>query len=255
MFILSWMIAKTGALVLLPFTVLIVLAFAFGQFAPPQPQLYFIAYQGNQTRLVALDVDRNLFTRFRPRPSPTVRVRGQWAGSPDGKHFVVESGFDLVIMDADGGNRRWLTQDQIRDYDPAWSPDGARIAFVSERGGSSDIYVMDADGGNVQPLTADTAQDITPTWSPDGQHIAFASNRDGATSIYVMDANGDNQHLLVSSGGRDSAPMWSPDGGHILFWAEMGKTTLIYVVNADGSHLRPLSLYDRVLLNPLWLTH
>jgi Tol biopolymer transport system component len=69
-------------------------------------------------------------------------------------------------MDANGGNVRRLTDHLEYDLSPAWSPDGTRIAFASNRDGDSDIYVMDADGGNVQQLTDDPAWDGNTAWSP-----------------------------------------------------------------------------------------
>ena len=67
-------------------------------------------------------------------------------------------------MDADGGNRRNLTNDPFSDREPSWSPDGKHIAFVSNRDGNFEIYVMDADGGNQHNLTNNPHDDTDPAW-------------------------------------------------------------------------------------------
>src|SRR5262249_46076282 len=64
-----------------------------------------------------------------------------------------------------------LTNNNSADGDPAWSPDGSRIAFWSNRDGKNEIYVMDADGTNVKRLTNNLADDDGPRWSPDGRKI------------------------------------------------------------------------------------
>ena len=73
------------------------------------------------------------------------------------------------------------------DYWPAWSPDGKRIAFTSNRDGNYEIYVMNADGTGLRNLTRHPAQDNYAAWSPDGKRIAFISNRDGGHDVYVME--------------------------------------------------------------------
>ena len=93
-------------------------------------------------------------------------------------------------MDADGSNPTNLTQDASDDWYPVWSPDGQRIAFMSERDGNRDIYVIAADGSNPTNLTQDASFDGYPAWSPDGQRIAFLSQRDGNRDIYVIAADG-----------------------------------------------------------------
>ena len=79
-----------------------------------------------------------------------------------------------------------LTNDIPLDSDPAWSPDGSKIAFISSRDGAFEIYVMNADGSGQTRLTNGLADNAWPSWSPDGPKIAFFSNRDGNYEIYVM---------------------------------------------------------------------
>jgi Tol biopolymer transport system component len=89
-------------------------------------------------------------------------------------------------MDSDGGNRRQLTTHTADDGFPAWSPDGRKIAFTSDRTGNFDIWVMDSDGGNQSQLTTHSADDGFPAWSPDGRKIAFESDRTGNFDICVL---------------------------------------------------------------------
>ncbi|MFQ5710756.1 MAG: TolB family protein, partial [Candidatus Geothermarchaeales archaeon] len=103
---------------------------------------------------------------------------------------------------------------------PAWSPDGRRIAFSSDRMESVDIWVVDADWGNLRRLTRDRSTDSWPTWSPDGSKIAFTSHRSGNYDIWVMDANGKNKVQLTTDPAWDMDPAWSPDGKKIAFTSD-----------------------------------
>jgi Tol biopolymer transport system component len=128
-------------------------------------------------------------------------------------------------MNSDGSARTRLTHGDAYDFDPAWSPDGAKIVFASTRDDpnpvtcwpncNAEIYVMNADGGNQMRLTSDPAYDSTPSWSPDGTKIAFSSYRNSPSPrIFLMGADGSNQTDLKVYG---TYPAWSPDGKKIAF--------------------------------------
>ena len=123
----------------------------------------------------------------------------------------------------------------VDEFFPAWSPDGRRLAFTSERDGIREIYVMDPDGSNQVNLTVSPAADFLPDWSPDGRKIAFVSNRDGPHEVYVMDADGGNQKRLTGGPAVDTSPAWSPDGARIAFVSNRSLNEDIFVMNADGS--------------------
>ena len=104
-------------------------------------------------------------------------------------HRVAFGNYEIYVMNADGSAVINLTNNPTNDQMPAWSPDGMKIAFWSNRDGNNDIYVMNADGSGVTRLTTNGATDEFPAWSPDSTKIAFVSYRDANYEIYVMNAD------------------------------------------------------------------
>ena len=149
---------------------------------------------------------------------------------------------EIYVMDRDGSDHVRLTYDPAIDSDPALSPDGRRIAFVSRRNGGADrIYVMDSDGEKLMQLTKDS-NCSDPAWSPDGKKIAFVSNRNGGNiQIWVIDADGKNP-IRLTDGVSDSYPDWSPDGNRIAFTSgNIGGDSHVYVMDADGRNPQQLT--------------
>jgi Tol biopolymer transport system component len=126
------------------------------------------------------------------------------AWTPDGNRFVYKgclgSNCGLILSNLDGSFPLQLTQN-LSDTNPAVSPDGRTIAFMSGSDRNWDIYIMGIDVSGRKALTDDPGADGLPTWSPDGKTIAFVSTRSGQWAMWAMDADGGNQRLLFELGG------------------------------------------------------
>lgn len=130
---------------------------------------------------------------------PTVGLDGRlvfkgWGSTAPGLRSATTALGDLQVLTSSD-----------RDTAPAPSPDGQKIAFMSQQDGNWDIYIVNANGSNLQRLTDDPAEDGLPTWSPDGKVLAFASQRGGSWGIWVMTPTGSDHQLLFEMEG-------SPDG-------------------------------------------
>jgi Tol biopolymer transport system component len=121
------------------------------------------------------------------------------------------------------------------DSYPAYSPDGKRIAFNSDRSGHLEIWVCNSDGSNVVQLTSIEAGDAyTPKWSPDGRSVAFTALVGGNEDIYVISANGGTHRRLTTDLAGDMWPSWARDGQSIYFKSGRGGKGRIWRIPAAG---------------------
>jgi Tol biopolymer transport system component len=155
---------------------------------------------------------------------------------------------EIYTVKPDGAGATRITFPNGGNSDPAFSPDGTKIAFKS---GNNDIYVMSAngmkpDGSGTQRLTDTAVVESEPAWVPDGSRIAFVASAfevDGSTDpeIWAMNADGSGRTLLTNNSFPDTQPAWSPDGTKIAFVSARNTAPNfdtdrnIYVMNADGS--------------------
>src|SRR4029078_3602529 len=111
-----------------------------------------------------------------------------------------------------------LTNDPADQFSPAWSPDGAEIAFHGMRNGSRDLFVMPNGGGPARQITSGPEQDLFPHWSPDGRRIAF-SRGGNPNRLYVVErdeAGNWGQPYVLGPLARNLSGAWSADGQHIF---------------------------------------
>ena len=172
--------------------------------------------------------------------SPSIRPNGKIAftSNRDGNQ-------EIYLMNADGTGQVRLTNNSGTDNLPAFSPDGRRIAFVSENAsGTFAIKLMNADGTNQIQLTP-IAYLNTPypwhekrslSWSPDGGKIAFEENGD----IFTINIDGSNRTNLTRDPAGDFEPSWSADGSRIVFISTRVSYLTLHSMNADGSNVAAL---------------
>lgn len=186
-------------------------------------------------------------------------VLSDW--SPDGSKIAFSSDRDgnleIYVMDVDAalqnegyGSVQRLTNHEGEDMLPAWSPDGNKIAFSSDRDGDWEIYIMQADGTDIRQLTDNTIIDSKPSWSPDGTKIVFDSGEGYNRNIYIMESNGANQELIIQAEG--GWPDWSPDGTQIVFFGRLTGNPEIYIVNVDGTNLTRMTFNNIDDWEPSW---
>lgn len=176
-----------------------------------------------------------------------------WTSEPSGVlAFVqfVEAGEEEqqdihIVTEVPDGNEINLTGHPAEDYDPDISEDGSRIAFASNRSGSTQIWVMNSDGTDLRQLTDDGGE--TPRWSRDGFRIAFTRGGD----IAVMNADGTGLEIILESQSDADDPCragafiggWSPDDSRITFYASStgSQSAQVCTIAAAGSDLRALT--------------
>ena len=189
--------------------------------------------------------------------------------SPGGDHIIfdritgtgrnadgsfIDADWYLVVMDAVGEIRTALTADGRWEQSPIWSPDGNRIAYVSD----DSVWVSDLDGSNAERVIAGVLWNAGLSWSPDSRRIAFSRGNKTQSSIVIADDDGANEEVVAEPIGRNVAPRWSPDGQRIAFTNYVDEDTRhIYVTGARGEQAavatdcRPRGISDTTAGFPL----
>jgi TolB protein len=201
---------------------------------------------------------RNIYT-MKPDGSEVVRLNYSGEPSPDGRQILFakevipgkESSVELFVANADGRNPRRLTHNTTYDANPAWAPDGKKIAFTCFPNGKASICTINSNGGELTHLTNEPLKAGGPLWSPDGTRIAFSAS-DDRDAIYVMNADGRNQMKLTDVATSLFGFAWAPDSKKIAYATDYEGNYEIYVINSDPSHQTNLTRHLGEDTTPRW---
>ena len=156
------------------------------------------------------------------------------AGSPRAR-------FSLEMADADGQRTRTLFSSDQPLMSASWSPDGARVAYVSFEGGRPSIVLQDVVSGSRQRLTRFKGINSSPVFSPDGRQLAMVLSRDGNPEVYVMNLADRRLRRITRHHGIDTEPSWSPDGNNLIFTSDRGGQPQIYQVELATNFVERLT--------------
>ncbi len=180
--------------------------------------------------------------------------------SPDGTRIAFATlrhgdNYEIGISNLDGSRYRRLTKTRYFNGNPVWSPDGSRIAFLSNRpiddddenASATTLYTMNADGSDVRRLASQVARIGLQAWSPDGLALAFmgyeitspGGEGNHRSFIYTVNHDGSNLTKLIES---VTPPAWAPNGSAIAFLP--GDRPVFLVINPDGTGLREIVSVD-----------
>lgn len=198
-----------------------------------------------------------------PGPKATVDIdtrSGTWMSvdvSPDGQRLVFDLLGDLYTLPIAGGEATPLTHSIAWEMQARWSPDGKRIAYISDAGGGDNVWVMNADGSDAKAVTKEDFRLLyTPTWSPDGQYIAarkhFTGSRSlGSGEIWLYHASGAGKGVQLNekpNWQKDlGEPAFSPDGRYVYFSQDVTPgTSFEYNKDSNGEifDIQRIDLHD-----------
>lgn len=183
-----------------------------GEESPDGKTLLFASSEDGNTNIFSMDLASRKAIRL--TSNSAIDVSPSW--SPDGRWMVFVSDMrgnpNLFVSDAatPGAPPRRITFEGKNIGDPAWSPNGDRIAYSAmDENGVFQIYTVDAEGKSTTRLTAGAKDTSQPTWSPDGRFLAVTSNRDGMDAVYVLRLGTGRMWRVSPAGVEASQPTWS----------------------------------------------
>ncbi len=148
----------------------------------------------------------------------------------------VQTRYNLWVADADGENAQSALASPEPIISPAWSPNGAQLAYVSFESRKPVVYVHDVASGRRRLIANFRGSNSAPAWSPDSKTLAVTLSRDGGSQLYNIDAAGGEPRRLAQSGSIDTEPAYSPDGKSLYFVSDRGGAPQIYRMSPGGAN-------------------
>ncbi|MGE5466994.1 MAG: Tol-Pal system beta propeller repeat protein TolB [Ignavibacteria bacterium] len=166
--------------------------------------------------------------------------------------YVVKSTgkYELQIADADGGNAQTALASREPIISPTWSPDGAKLAYVSFEAKKPVVYVHDLATGRRHVAANFKGSNSAPAWAPDGKRLAVVLTKDGNSQLYLVNADGSGVTRIASSSGIDTEPSFSPDGQFIYFTSDRGGSPQVYRIPAGGGDVQRITFEGSYNVTP-----
>ncbi|MBD9526474.1 MULTISPECIES: Tol-Pal system beta propeller repeat protein TolB [Paracoccus] len=173
--------------------------------------------------------------------------------------FVQESGPKdarrkrIGVMDYDGANIKYLTDDSTLVLKPRFSPDGSRLLYTSYASGFPQAMMMDVNSLGARALAGEQGtMSFAPRFSPDGRWIVYSLEKNGNTDIFQMDAASGAQRALTNAPSIETSPSFSPDGRQIVFESDRSGVPQLYIMSASGGEPKRISFGDGRYGTPVW---
>lgn len=158
--------------------------------------------------------------------------------------------YNLWVADSDGENAQTALTSPEPIISPAWSPNGAQLAYVSFESRKPVVYAHDVASGKRRLIANFRGSNSAPVWAPDGRTLAVTLSRDGGSQLYTIDANGGEPRRLIQSSGIDTEPAYSPDGKTIFFVSDRGGAPQIYKTAAAGGNVERVTFTGGYNISP-----
>jgi Tol biopolymer transport system component len=179
-----------------------------------------------------------------PEDTPTPAPTPVGGGSGEIAYVSNITGIPQIwLMNADGTAHQQITNIDDGACQPAWSPDGTRLVYISPCASNQETYpgaslfLINADGNGWVQLPTQPGGDFDPVWSPDGKSIIFTSLRDfNRAQIYQLNLEDNSVRSLSNNTVRDAQPFWSPDGSQIAFISTRRGPYQIWTMDKDGGN-------------------
>jgi TolB protein len=156
----------------------------------------------------------------------------------------------LWVADADGENAQPALTSREPIISPAWSPNGAQLAYVSFEALKPVIYAHDIATGRRRLLASFRGSNSAPAWSPDGRRLYATLTLAGSSQIYALDLDGGAPQRITQTGGIDTEPAFAPDGKAVYFVSDRGGSPQIYRMTPDGREVTRVTFEGSYNVSP-----
>lgn len=214
---------------------------AYSSYVKRRPAILVHALAGGSGKVIINKPGVNLTPAFRPQHQGQLAAALSYTGQNN-----------IFLADVAGKVLKRLTDGWGIEVAPSFSPDGKRMAYVSDRGGNPQIYVLDLASGTNRRITFGHKYCAAPCWSPRGDRIAYQAQVNGTFQVATIRPDGSDVKVVSSGFGGGEDPTFSPDGRLIAYAGRRTGRYQIYLMTAGGEFITRLTNLPGEQTDPAW---